>query len=82
MHHENYGRRLTRDAITAALKGNMNEKTVRFESDGSISDVRGRLTEIVIPDSGEVVSIFFTYEHAAYWLANLPLDTQTSPSLA
>lgn len=70
LHHDNFGRRLTRGAITEALQGETSEKSIRFGLDGqSASKVKGRQIELVIPDTGEIVQIFFTSEHADYWLS-------------
>ena len=70
LHHDNYGRRLTRAAVTAALQDKTTEKIVRFGLDGaSASEVRGRRIGLVIPDAGEIVEVFFTNEHADYWLS-------------
>lgn len=70
LHHDNYGRRLTREAVTTALREPKKEKIVRFGDDGTpLSTVDGRVTQVVIPDNGEVVSIFFTDEHVDYWLS-------------
>lgn len=71
LHHDNYGRRLTRAAVSAALSAKATQTMVRFTNGGGngLSEVQGRTIEIVIPDSGEVVSLFFTEQHAAYWLS-------------
>jgi hypothetical protein len=70
LHHDNYGRRLTRAAVTTALRGQAKQSVVRFgDSDDPPSEVQGRKIEIVIPDTGEVVSLFFTEQHAAYILS-------------
>lgn len=70
LHHDNYGRRLTRAAVSAALRVEAEQRILRFaNSTDSPSDVHGREIEIVIPDTGEVVSLFFTEQHAAYWLS-------------
>lgn len=72
LHHDNYGRRLTREAVTMALRETTSEKIVRFGSDGpDLSEVSGRVVDVVIPDTGEVLSIFFTNEHAGYWLSRV-----------
>ncbi|MEO3430708.1 HNH endonuclease signature motif containing protein [Pelagibius sp. CAU 1746] len=71
LHHDNFGRRLTREAVTTALQGTRTSKRLRFGVGGeSPSEIDGQVVELVIPDTGEVVEIFFTQEHAAYWLAN------------
>ena len=67
LHHDNFGRRLTRADLTAAL-ANATEFSVHF---GFPSELVGRKIEIVIPDTGEVAQLFFTNEHADYWLSNL-----------
>ncbi len=70
LHHDNYGRRLTRAAITDALNGDTVNKVIRFGADGQdITEVRGRQIEMMIPDTGEIVEIFFTTQHADYWLS-------------
>ena len=44
-------------------------KVVRFGKDTNAPlEVKGQAIEIVIPDTGEVMAIFFTNEHAGYWL--------------
>ena len=70
LHHNNYGRRLTRQAVTAAMRKTRREKTVRFDgTNGHELEVTGRVIRVVIPDSGDAVSIFFTEEHLGYWLS-------------
>ena len=70
LHHDNYGRKLSRAMVTAALESDTNKKTIRFGiDDKSVSKVGGRQIELVISDSGEVIKIFFTKEHADYWLS-------------
>ena len=71
LHYDNYGRRLTRSAVTAALRGKKKEKVVRFgESGNGASEVKGSAIEIAIPDTGGVVAIFFTDDHAGFWLSH------------
>jgi hypothetical protein len=70
LHHDNYGRRLTRAAITQALQGDTVDKVIRFGVDGeAVAEVEGRQIELMIPDTGEVVETFFTTQHADYWLS-------------
>lgn len=64
LHHDNFGRRLTREAIVAALKANTREKVIGFEAGWK---VKGRQIEISIADTGESVNLFFTTHHAEYW---------------
>jgi hypothetical protein len=70
LHHDNYGRRLTRAAITESLQGDTVDKVIRFGVDGeAVTEVEGRQIEVMIRDTGEVVKIFFTDQHADYWLS-------------
>ena len=66
LHHHNYGRRLSRAAVTAALRVNSTEMSIEFERG---STVKGQKVELTIQDTGDVVELFFTDEHAAYWLS-------------
>ena len=70
LHHDNLGRRLTRTAVTDALSASAGEKHIRFEV-GSDSKVKGREIEVTIPDTGEVIKLFFTDPHADYWLSRV-----------
>jgi hypothetical protein len=67
LHHDNYGRRLTRAGITAALRGDTTERIIRF----GIHDVavKGREVRVMISDKSEVLGLFFTIDHAKYWLS-------------
>ena len=79
LHHDNYGRRLTRAAVSAALQGETNEKLIRFGAAGdSVSEVKGRQIQLVIPDTGEIVGVFFTNEHADYWLSRVSPSARRS----
>jgi hypothetical protein len=70
LHHDNYGRRLTRAAITETLQGDTEDKVILFGVDGeAVTEVGGLQIELMIPDTGEVVEIFFTAQHADYWLS-------------
>lgn len=69
-HHNTYGRRLSRAVVTKALQGDAVDKVIRFEIEGvGITEVKGRQIKLVIPDTGEIVKIFFTVQHADYWLS-------------
>jgi len=71
LHHDNYGQRLTRAAVMAALRGEKTDKLVHYGNSGdALSEVKGQTVEIVIPDTGEIVEIFFTDEHADFWLSH------------
>ena len=73
LHHDNYGRRLTRVAVTAALRDKKKDKVVRFgENNDGNTERKGQAVEILLPDTGEIVAIFFTNEHADYWLSSAP----------
>ncbi len=46
---------------------------LRFDfSDGIPTSVDGYEVDIAIPDTGEIVTLFFTKEHADYWLLRAP----------
>ena len=66
MHHENYGRQLTRAGIGAALRNNPKRVSVCYDAD---SNVNGQQIEVVISGTGEVVKLFFTEFHIEYWLS-------------
>ena len=66
LHHDNFGRRLTRMGINAALRGNVEKRVILFEPD---TEVKGQQIRYVIPDTGEVIRLFFTDHHADFWLA-------------
>ena len=71
LHHDNFGRRLTRAVVTAALQGAKKRTQIRFaESADGVSEVIGEVIELIIPDTGEIVELFFTIDHAAYWLSH------------
>ena len=71
LHHDNYGRRLTRAAVTAPLRGEKKDMVVYYGNSGeALSDVKGQTIEFMIPDTGEIVEIFFTHEHADFWLSH------------
>jgi len=73
-HHDNLGRRLTRDAITAALRSEKRLKQLEFDvGDGEQTLLNGYEVEVTIPDTGEIVTLFFTKEHADYWLSRVSL---------
>ena len=65
LHHHNFGARLTRDAITVALREERKRVVKRFAED---SVAEGPLLELEIADTGEVVRLFLTEDHAKYWL--------------
>jgi hypothetical protein len=70
LHHDNYGRRLTRETLTTALRKRAKKRNISFGAESvNRQDLIGRVLKVLIPDSGEVVEIFFTNEHAEYWLS-------------
>ncbi len=78
LHHDNYGRRLTRETVTAALLHRAIQMTISFESnDGQVSEVNGRAIKVEIPDTGDTVSIFFTHEHAKFWRSRARSDEKS-----
>ena len=66
LHHDNFGRRLTRTAVTDALRNNPEEHTINFDND---SKVKGRRIELVLSDTKDTAKLFFTAHHATYWLS-------------
>ncbi len=67
-HHDNYGRRFVREWIVEALEASTERHSVCFDPADDTSVVEGRVARLVLPDSGEAVSLFFTDYHAEYWL--------------
>lgn len=70
LHHDNFGRRLTREAIVSALQSKTRDKLILFGKDLD-SDVKGQEIEVTISDTGEVVRLFFTDPHASYWRSQM-----------
>ena len=66
LHHNNYGRQLSRAGITDALRDSPKEVTIRF---GQNSEVKGQEIELEISGTGEAVKLFFTDHHVEYWLS-------------
>ena len=66
LHHNNYGRQLSRAGITAALRGDPKQVIIRF---GQNSEVKGQEIKLEISGTGEVVKLFFTDHHIEYWLS-------------
>ena len=70
LHHANYGRRLTQEAVIDALQREIRTDTIHFGEAGSNDvEIRGRIIRIEIPDTGDSIDIFFTEDHANYWLS-------------
>ena len=68
-HHDNYGRQLSRAAVTAALRDGSKERSIDF---GEGAPIEGRQIEIGISGTGEPVKLFFTEYHVDYWLKRAP----------
>ena len=75
LHHDNFGQRLTRAVITSALCANSREELVRFDADLEVKD---QLISFQIPDTGEVVDLFFSHHRASFgWNARWSRRTET-----
>ena len=73
LHHENYGRRLTRGAVLAALKRKHENRTVRFIGAQEHKEIAGEIIEIEISGkAGDRIQLFFTAPHANYWRSTAP----------
>lgn len=70
LHHDNFGRRLTRETITEALQRKKQIKVASFgtKNEGT-SKLQGLQTEVLIPDTKETISLFFTTDHVDFWLS-------------
>ncbi len=66
LHHDNYGRKLTRAGVTAALRDSPKRMSIRFGDD---SHVNGQKIDFEVSGTGEIVKIFFTDDHVSYWLS-------------
>jgi hypothetical protein len=70
LHHDNYGRRLTRSGIAEALRSRTIREVVRFDTGSSaVAELNGRKISLVIQDTDETLELFFTDQHADYWLS-------------
>ena len=75
LHHHNYGRRLTRAAVLAALKRRHGSRTVRFVGPQNIKEITGEVIELEMTGKdGDKVELFFTEPHASYWRSFEPGD--------
>ena len=75
LHHHNYGRRLTRAAVLAALKRRHGSRTVRFVGRQDIKEITGEVIELEMTGTdGDKVELFFTEPHASYWRSFEPSD--------
>ena len=74
-HHGNLGRRLTRRMITEALRDHSYEHVITFKPGLGLNGHSGRRIEgqqitLRLSDTDDAVSLFFTKDHADYWLLN------------
>lgn len=69
LNHHRYGRHISRDQITDALKAGGKPHQVTFASGTSSTVVEGVVVEIPLPATGGTVPIFFTRWHREYWLS-------------
>ena len=58
-------------AVTNTLRDKKKDKSVRFGENNN-SNVKGQAVKISIPDTGEVVNLFFTDDHADHWFSHAP----------
>ena len=65
LHHENYGKQFTRSGISTALRNNPKRMSIHYDES---SHIDGQRIEFTVPDTGEVVKLFFTEHHIKYWL--------------
>jgi len=69
-HHDNFGRRLNREMVTQSLRTKLKDMKIPFSEYGKDPVyIDGHIIEVVITDTGEPIQIFFTKEHAKYWLS-------------
>ena len=64
LHHRNFGGRLNRASIKDTLQTNAKDRAIHFGQ----KKINGKEIEFEIPDTGEIVKLFFTDFHASYWL--------------
>ena len=70
-HHENFGRRLSRETVTAALDSCACPKRLEFGiEDAKASILTGHRVGVKISDTEEVIELFFTEQHRDYWLTH------------
>ena len=68
-HHGALGDALTRTEITRSLGQAMNRSLAFNSGNGASSPVQGKVVNVQLPQRRTPVSLFFTREHADYWLA-------------
>lgn len=66
LNHERVGRAISRQQVTEALRADCPSRSIQA-ADGS-PWVEGVVAHVEVPATGEVVGIFFTFEHRQYWL--------------
>ncbi|MXW92913.1 MAG: hypothetical protein F4114_01045 [Rhodospirillaceae bacterium] len=83
-HHHNFGRRFTRISVIEALQGETNRRNVIFGRTGRETlEIYGRQIKLELSDTHETVEIFFTEQHANYWLSQAgPVGRPARPKAA
>lgn len=66
LNHDRYGRAISRQQVTDALLSTCEPRSI-LGADGK-PWVDGVVARVAVPATGELVPIFFTHEHRAYWL--------------
>lgn len=67
--HHRYGRHISRQSITEALRAGGVLRSVQYGSGKERVVVEGVVITLDLPAIGERVSLFFTDEHREYWLS-------------
>ena len=70
-HHNLLGDKLSRQAITEELKGEIKSMVIEFKSEDDTVLIDGRVIRIMVQSIGEDLRCFFTHAHAETWLNNL-----------
>ncbi len=68
--HHQYGRHLSREKITNALKAGGKPKQIKFGSDENAATVEGVIIDVDLPATQSSVSLLFTAWHRRYWIEN------------
>ena len=69
-HHHNFGRRFTRLSVIEALQSETKRRIVKFSRpDEETLEINGRHIKLELSDTHETLKVFFTEQHANYWLS-------------
>lgn len=69
-HHHNFGRRFTRLSVIEALQTETKSRMVKFSRpDGQTLEINGLQIKLDLSDTDEALKLFFTEQHAKYWLS-------------